>query len=96
MKGDQTIYVLTRAAVINGALEPQYISAYTFPSFEEANEAMIDDWVATYDGSNGVPHQECRVPAKKDDYGWLQFDDGVEEFIWHTVKGVLHAKPHHK
>jgi len=96
MNREQTIYVLTRATVINNTLEPQDIDSWVFPSFEEANEAMVDDWVATYDKTHGNPHDECEVPKKKDKTAWIQFDDGDLEFIWHIVKGVLYAKPHHK
>ena len=90
----RTVYVLSRIMMnypLHGSPQHQDLAGWAFPSFKEANETMVDDWVATYDGTPGTPHEECEVPSGKDDHAWLQFDDGDLEFVWSITKGTINA-----
>lgn len=91
----RTVYVLSRIMMnyqLHGSPQHQDLLGWAFSSFKEANAAMADDWVATYDSHrNSTPHADCEVPSKDADHAWLQFDDGDLEFVWSITKGAMNA-----
>lgn len=88
----KTFYVLVKAVLVGGQLEPEDLNGGVFSSFEKANKAMRDDWNLVYqdteDAKNRI-HDDCVCPFESDDSGWLQFDDGELEYQWHIGKVKL-------